>query len=67
MGRIRRGDYLVVDRVLVHGNDITRDGGLHSVDVHVRELNNMKEITIVLLILLLAVWAWSDTKKGGKP
>lgn len=67
MGRIRRGDYLVVDRVLVHGSDIHRDGCLHGVDVSLREIRSMKEVTIVLVILLLAVWAWSDTKKGGKP
>ena len=55
-----------MDRVVVHGSDVHRDGCLHGVDVSLREIRSMKEVTIVLLILLLAVWAWSDTRKGGK-
>lgn len=56
-----------LDRSDLHGSDIHRDGGLHNLDVHVKELNSMREVIVVWVILLMAVWAWSDTKKGGKP
>ena len=65
MGRIRKGDYLVVDRVLAHGNRIDRDGVLHSVDVHLKELKAMKEVSIVLLILIIAVWLWKPREGGS--
>ena len=31
-----------------------------------REIRNMKEITIVLVILILAVWMWKPRKGGEK-
>ena len=54
-----------LDRVLVHGNHISRNGVLHNLDVSVRETQAMKEVTIVLVILILAVWAWKP-RKGGR-
>lgn len=62
MGRVRGSDYLVMDLVVVHGTDITRNGCLHCVDVHLKEIKSMREITIIFVILILALWAW----KGGK-
>ena len=54
-----------LDRAVFHGNLVHRDGVLRHLDVSIKEIRAMKEVTIVMVILILAVIAWRP-RKGGK-
>ena len=61
----RRSYGMVLDRSDLYGNDVHRNGVLHGMDVSLRGIRTMREVTIILLILILAVWMWRP-RKGGK-
>ena len=53
---------MVMDRARLHGHQLNRNGVLHHLDASVKEMQAMKEVTIVLVILILAVWIWKPRK-----
>ena len=60
----RANNNMVMDRADLLGSDITRNAVLLNLDAHLVKGGKMRELMIITLILILALFIWAQ--KGGR-